>query len=136
MLEKDPLFEDDTDGAKTKEVRSAAYRAGQIAKERRFQLQHFRGSRGGFRGSRGSSGRGRGGFGGGFARGFSDFSGSYGGGYSSRGGYVGGFSNGEFPALMHSSAASSSAPVCFRCGHPGHYQKFCKAAQPASGQSR
>ena len=32
MLEKDPLFDDDDDGSKTKEVRQAAYRAGQIAK--------------------------------------------------------------------------------------------------------
>ena len=76
MLEKDPLFADDDDGSKTKEVRAAAFRAGQIAKERRFQFPYFRGS--GFRG--------RGGRGGGYSgtRGGGGFGGGFGGGYNSR----------------------------------------------------
>ena len=137
MLEKDPLFADDDDGSKTKEVRAAAFRAGQIAKERRFQFPSFRGS--GFRGRGGRGGGFRGETGG--TRGGGGFGGGYGGGYNSgfggsSGGYGGSGGSAPYPAITGAPAqAAASAPICFRCGLTGHYQKFCRASQPGGSKS-
>ena len=139
MLEHDPLFEDDDDGSKTKEVRAASYRAEQIAKERRFQYPSVRGS--GFRGGRGARGGfggrgkhvGRGGYGGGGYGGGGYGGGGYGGGDYGGSGY-GGAGSGFAGQIADSSApvAAAPAPICFRFRGQGHYQKFCRVAQPGS----
>jgi len=127
MLERDPLFENDDDGSKTKEVRSAAYRAGQIAKERRFQFPSYGGSfRGKGRGGFVARGRGGGYSGGGFGGGsaYQDLRNNF-------SGMSVGFPKDSGPSTQ---AGSAGAPVCFRCGNPGHYQRFCRATQPGPGQ--